>query len=582
MKTGKIKLRLLLPVLLLCLFCMGQTARAASYRQIAYVNSTDKALIFKFKDFCTEGYKWKITRDSATPAAISGSESGGKIGTSRMLKIRLGDKYMTKTKYTLTVTGKDKKKSLTVHYFTGGALDRANVSRTSKDAMKSEVVLSNGFKGNSVEFLVFKGADSTDLITGAKLAKTKVSGNKITMKAEIPSSRIKNDEYKTYVVLNYVYDGKPYFGQGKALPYKYIKTQHKVKGVKISTLGGRVNLTWAADKNASYYKVYQGLSKNGSYRCVKSKVTAAAYRTGSLKGGKTYYYKIIAVGAAGSKTSEGEQSEIRSIKVPIVPGKVPNIRFGYNMSEELIVKWNKTLNSTGYIVLYQKAGEKKFKKLGSTKNRFYSLSSLKRNTTYKIKIQAYRKANGETVKAEYTSKVLKIKPAEFEKKNRALLLANGVRPIEHINGRSIYTRKKYSKETKLAFANAKGYSSKTNYLVWISHYTQQVVIYKGRKGHWKIIKNFPTATGKASTPSPKGVFKISYKETGWYYTNTKELYITHWCGRNSFHTRPLYNDGSVCSPTIGRPVSHGCARLYNNDAYYIYRYIPKGTTVISY
>ena len=42
-----------------------------------------------------------------------------------------------------------------------------------------------------------------------------------------------------------------------------------------------------------------------------------------------------------------------------------------------------------------------------------------------------------------------------------------------------YTTSKYSTAQKLAYV--KKYSSKTIYLIWVSHYTQEVSIFQGRK-----------------------------------------------------------------------------------------------------
>lgn len=38
----------------------------------------------------------------------------------------------------------------------------------------------------------------------------------------------------------------------------------------------------------------------------------------------------------------------------------------------------------------------------------------------------------------------------------------------------------------------------------------------------------------AKNHSPRGVFKITYKEKGWFYTSTKELYVTHYKGKKLF------------------------------------------------
>ena len=157
-----------------------------------------------------------------------------------------------------------------------------------------------------------------------------------------------------------------------------------------------------------------------------------------------------------------------------------------------------------------------------------------------------------------------------------------------------YTTSKYSTAQKLAYV--KKYSSKTSYLIWVSHYTQEVSIFQGRKNNWKLIKSFPCASGNYNTRSPHGTFRIGQKENGWYYVNTYEEYITHYCGRNSFHTRVhRYPSGSsqnhhkfpiastvYADATIGKPASNGCVRLMDSDAYYIWKYMPTNTTVISY
>ena len=133
----------------------------------------------------------------------------------------------------------------------------------------------------------------------------------------------------------------------------------------------------------------------------------------------------------------------------------------------------------------------------------------------------------------------------------------------------------YTTQAKEDFVNKKKYSSKSKYLVFICHYTQRTYIFKGKKGHWKQIHNFRIAGGKASTRTPLGKFKVIRKR--WHSPTSSAMYVTYFTkGGNSFHSRPagLY--------TIGRPVSNGCVRMYTNDAKYIYKTIPKKTTVISY
>ncbi len=146
-----------------------------------------------------------------------------------------------------------------------------------------------------------------------------------------------------------------------------------------------------------------------------------------------------------------------------------------------------------------------------------------------------------------------------------------------------FTGMKYTTSQKLAFVNQ--YRSKTRFLIWISHYTQQVNIFRGKKGNWKIIKTYPCTTGSFDRRTPHGIFKIGKKEKRWNYYNRYISYVTHFKGRNAFHTRihrkKAYG-GGYYYPDLGAPGSNGCIRLYDKDAKYIYRFMPRGTTVISY
>ncbi len=146
-----------------------------------------------------------------------------------------------------------------------------------------------------------------------------------------------------------------------------------------------------------------------------------------------------------------------------------------------------------------------------------------------------------------------------------------------------FTRLKYNTQQKLTFVN--GYKSSTKFLIWISLYTQEVNVFKGKKGKWKLIKIFPCTGGSHLRRTPKGVFKVGRKEKRWNYYNRYLSYITRFKGRNAFHSRihrkKAYG-GGYYYPELGAPGSNGCIRLYDKDAKYIYRKIPKGTTVISY
>ncbi len=141
----------------------------------------------------------------------------------------------------------------------------------------------------------------------------------------------------------------------------------------------------------------------------------------------------------------------------------------------------------------------------------------------------------------------------------------------------------YSEELKVDFVNGRGYSSPTDYLVWISLATQQVMIYTGSEGSWSLLYSFECCSGKNSTPTVGGVFSIQYKQYGWdfdsYYVNT----VVGFNGGHAFHTRTyVKSTGGLLDPTMGRPASHGCVRMYDADVQWMYDNLPFGTTVVVY
>ena len=543
----------------------GKSAQAAttpqetSVSKIAYVDASGR-LVLKFADFSDAGYTYTVTNEK-TGAKTDTAQLASKKG---VLTVSLGQLYSAKTGYKLILTSKDNTKKLTVHYYTGKALGSYSIKQKSNDSVKASWTVSDKiYTRYSLE--LYLGGNST-------VAQKRISVGKTAASASIASSSLKNARYYTYLIGQTTLNNNKtvYYGQGMLKTFDYVKKPAKVKGVKAVPNANAAKLSWNAVSNASYYTVY------------KSKCTSTSLKIKGLTGGKKYYFKVVAVSQAGGKTVIGTQSNAVLAKIPVVAGQVRNVQLSFDSKKNLALTWSRTAKATSYHILYKKAADSKYKILIKTKKSNYSLAKLKADTKYNIKVQAVTRIGNKVFLSSKTSKVITVTPRQYRDKNYNKLLASQVRSIGYVGNKCIYTTKKYSTEVKTAFVNYKGYSSKTKYLIWISHYTQQVSIFEGSKGKWKMIRTFICATGTAKNHSPRGVFKITYKEKGWFYTSTKELYVTHYKGRNSFHTRPLWNNGSVQNPTIGKPASHGCVRCYNQDAKYIYDKMPIGTTVVSY
>ena len=555
----------------------GKSAQAAttpqetSVSKIAYVDASGR-LVLKFADFSDAGYTYTVTNEK-TGAKTDTAQLASKKG---VLTVSLGQLYSAKTGYKLILTSKDNTKKLTVHYYTGKALGSYSIKQKSNDSVKASWTVSDKiYTRYSLE--LYLGGNST-------VAQKRISVGKTAASASIASSSLKNARYYTYLIGQTTLNNNKtvYYGQGMLKTFDYVKKPAKVKGVKAVPNANAAKLSWNAVSNASYYTVYKSTKSSSGYKVAKSKCTSTSLKIKGLTGGKKYYFKVVAVSQAGGKTVIGTQSNAVLAKIPVVAGQVRNVQLSFDSKKYLALTWSRTAKATSYHILYKKAADSKYKILIKTKKSNYSLAKLKADTKYNIKVQAVTRIGNKVYLSSKTSKVITVTPRQYRDKNYNKLLASQVRSIGYVGNKCIYTTKKYSTEVKTAFVNYKGYSSKTKYLIWISHYTQQVSIFEGSKGKWKMIRTFICATGTAKNHSTRGVFKITYKEKGWFYTSTKELYVTHYKGRNSFHTRPLWNNGSVQNPTIGKPASHGCVRCYNQDAKYIYDKMPIGTTVVSY
>ena len=145
----------------------------------------------------------------------------------------------------------------------------------------------------------------------------------------------------------------------------------------------------------------------------------------------------------------------------------------------------------------------------------------------------------------------------------------------------------YSKEIKTAWVNLQGYKSNTKYLVWVNLTYQRVNIFEGSQGNWKLIRTCLCGSGKSSTPTIRGVFTTSYKQSAWNYGSYYCGPIVRFNGSSgyAFHSRLEYwpmNSDRYYDARIGFPISHGCLRMYNDDIWFMYNNIPNGTTVVVY
>ncbi len=86
-----------------------------------------------------------------------------------------------------------------------------------------------------------------------------------------------------------------------------------------------------------------------------------------------------------------------------------------------------------------------------------------------------------------------------------------------------------------------------------------------------VVRGFPVGVGKMLTPTPTGDYTIINKAP-----NPGGPYGAMWMGLN----KPGYGIHGTDAPwSIGRQVSRGCIRMYNEDVVELSKIVPIGTRV---
>ena len=130
------------------------------------------------------------------------------------------------------------------------------------------------------------------------------------------------------------------------------------------------------------------------------------------------------------------------------------------------------------------------------------------------------------------------------------------------------------------FQWAQSYYSSTNWLMLTDTSGCRTVIYYGRHGAWRPVKEWICSPGAPATPTVTGEFTVTGK--GYSFGNGFTCYYyTQFYGDYLYHSVLYYqNSFRVMDGRLGMHLSHGCVRLDIDNAKWIYDNIPYGTKVI--
>jgi len=108
------------------------------------------------------------------------------------------------------------------------------------------------------------------------------------------------------------------------------------------------------------------------------------------------------------------------------------------------------------------------------------------------------------------------------------------------------------------------------YNIFIDLNESTLYIFKGEE----LIKKYPVAQGKSSTPSPIGIWRITRKARDW-----GSGFGSRWLSLNV--PWGMYGIHGTNNPSsIGYRTSQGCFRMRNRDIEELYKIVPVGTKVV--
>lgn len=416
-------------------------------------------------------------------------------------------------------------------------------------------------------------------------------------------------------------------------------TPGRVASVRASGGESQAVLKWKKVKNAGGYFIYM---QNGAAFKLKATVRGGNTTSCTLKklvNNKTYTFCVAAFCKKGSKTYAGIMSAPVKVTPRVKSPSAPRLKLYENNSGSVTLSWGRVRNASGYEVLvkqedkYISCGAKKYSSRTSVCR--YTVGGLTNGQTYSFAIRSFRSVGGIKAYSNLSNLVTgKPQPAPavsatkagsdkgvhgayynaYARKNipgtpirkgkkvvvvdgsretryvslryKNVIYANIPRSLVRITGFKLNGHLKYSAQQAENYVNSKGYSSKTNYLLWVSIYTQRLYVFKGSQYRWKLVKTSSCATGLYNHWTRPCVSEIRSKA---YIGNWSGSY-SKWCTWfQGYRARAIHSwlyaygtNSKIMPEWYGSPASQGCVRVPNGMAKWVYNTLPYHTTSVTY
>lgn len=362
-----------------------------------------------------------------------------------------------------------------------------------------------------------------------------------------------------------------------------------VQNVKVSNITDtEVTVSWGRNTYADGYEVL--LSKNyGTYKTVADKSGTTVYLY-NLDPDTYYRVKVIPYETVNGKKQYGEESSYKSFttdeEIDYTPAQVKNVNVSNITEDSAYVSWSSVSNATGYNI-YVSKNSGTYKYWGTTTSRNYTINNLDADTSYRVRVEAYRRVNGikytgsystaksfRTDKDDYIATVTHLN-VTVKNRNEAYL---SWWPVEDATGYEVYISEEGSSYERIAWTTdtttiltSEKLDYATNYRVKVRAYKN--VSYSSGNGYYSIrggfssVKSFKTEQYNSIQDNPNvakvtGV-KAPVKGTSVYLSWNK---VSGAAGYEIDFTVPGIGNVTLYSNTNYREVSGVTGKDYDYTA----------------
>ncbi|MCM1365264.1 MAG: fibronectin type III domain-containing protein [Faecalibacterium sp.] len=345
----------------------------------------------------------KVSSITATSAKLTWSKAANATGY--IVEYHNGSKWVvanknvTATSYTVSKLTANKTYQFRVRSFNKGKVSTATTNGDYSAAVKKTTLLATpgSFKiasatNNSVKLTWAKVAGATgytvEYYNGSKWVSKNVTATNYTI------TKLKaNTSYKFRVKA---------YSKSNNSAYSTTLTgstalSTKVSGVKItSTTSDTIKVSWSKVSGATGYKVYYSDGKKwSSVTTTKTNVTIS-----KLKANTAYQIKVVALKKSSAVTAESPASAI--VKTTSKVAAPTSLKASKTAKNSITLSWKKVAGASGYDI-YRNGKKVGTVKSGSTVS--FTDKGLKRRTTYKYKVVAYKVVSKKNVYGNYSSQI---------------------------------------------------------------------------------------------------------------------------------------------------------------------------------